>query len=69
MIASAYLASPEMYQHLTGAQLKDNLVAAEKATIKTTQAVELVEPAGCPRFAGRVDARDRPNGNVTILDD
>jgi phenylalanyl-tRNA synthetase beta chain len=39
---------------LTGAALQDATVPAVKATIKDTQAVELVEPAGCPRFAGRV---------------
>jgi len=39
---------------LTGAKLKDPSVAAVNATIKDTHPVELVEPAGCPRFAGRV---------------
>jgi phenylalanyl-tRNA synthetase beta chain len=39
---------------LTGAALQDAAVPAVKATIKDAQAVELVEPAGCPRFAGRV---------------
>ena len=39
---------------LTGAELKDPSVAAIAATIKDTHPVELVEPAGCPRFAGRV---------------
>jgi phenylalanyl-tRNA synthetase beta chain len=39
---------------LTGAELKDSSVAEVAATIRETQAVELVEPAGCPRFAGRV---------------
>ena len=39
---------------LTGADLKDASVVAAKATIKDQQAVELVEPTGCPRFAGRV---------------
>ncbi|MDH3810417.1 MAG: phenylalanine--tRNA ligase subunit beta [Gammaproteobacteria bacterium] len=39
---------------LTGAALQDAAVPAVKATIKDAHAVELVEPAGCPRFAGRV---------------
>jgi phenylalanyl-tRNA synthetase beta chain len=39
---------------LTGAQLKDASVAAVNVSIEDTHAVELVEPAGCPRFAGRV---------------
>ena len=39
---------------LTGARLKKTAVETVKATIKDTHAVELVEPAGCPRFAGRV---------------
>ncbi len=39
---------------LTGAELKDTSVVAVPATIKDTQPVELVEPSGCPRFAGRV---------------
>ena len=39
---------------LTGAQLKDAAVAAVDVSIEDTHAVELVEPAGCPRFAGRV---------------
>lgn len=39
---------------LTGASLKNPTVKAVKATIDDIQAVELVEPAGCPRFAGRV---------------
>jgi phenylalanyl-tRNA synthetase beta chain len=39
---------------LTGAVLKDPTVQAVKATIDDVQPVELVEPAGCPRFAGRV---------------
>lgn len=39
---------------LTGAELKDPSVAAVAATIEDTHPVELVEPAGCPRFAGRV---------------
>ena len=38
----------------TGAELKDASVAKVTATIDATQTVELVEPAGCPRFAGRV---------------
>ena len=39
---------------LTGADLKDASVAAVVATIEDSHPVELVEPAGCPRFAGRV---------------
>ncbi|MGB5512207.1 MAG: phenylalanine--tRNA ligase subunit beta, partial [Woeseiaceae bacterium] len=39
---------------LTGAGLKKTAVETIKAAIKDTHAVELVEPAGCPRFAGRV---------------
>ena len=39
---------------LTGDTLRDASVSAVEATIKDTQAVELVEPEGCPRFAGRV---------------
>jgi phenylalanyl-tRNA synthetase beta chain len=39
---------------LTGAQLKDASVVAADVSIEDTQTVELVEPAGCPRFAGRV---------------
>ena len=39
---------------LTGARLADPSVAPVPATIDDTHPVELVEPAGCPRFAGRV---------------
>ena len=39
---------------LTGAELKDPTVAAVQATIDDVHPVDLVEPAGCPRFAGRV---------------
>ena len=39
---------------LTGTDLKDSSIMAVVATIEDTQPVELVEPAGCPRFAGRV---------------
>jgi phenylalanyl-tRNA synthetase beta chain len=39
---------------LTGVDLKDASVAAVAATIDDSHPVELVEPAGCPRFAGRV---------------
>ncbi len=39
---------------LTGAALKDASVEQAQATVEDTQTVELVEPAGCPRFAGRV---------------
>ncbi|MDH5618032.1 MAG: phenylalanine--tRNA ligase subunit beta [Gammaproteobacteria bacterium] len=39
---------------LTGAALTNPDVAPVAATIEDTHPVELVEPAGCPRFAGRV---------------
>ena len=39
---------------LTGAELKPASFACVTATIDDTQAVELVEAAGCPLFAGRV---------------
>jgi len=39
---------------LTGAPLKDPAAKAVNTTIDDIQPVELVEPAGCPRFAGRV---------------
>ncbi|MGB5626996.1 MAG: phenylalanine--tRNA ligase subunit beta [Woeseiaceae bacterium] len=39
---------------LTGVPLKDAAVKAVPAVIKDAQPVELVEPAGCPRFAGRI---------------
>ena len=39
---------------LTGAPLKDARVEPVAATITDTHPVELVEPAGCPRFAGRL---------------
>ncbi|MDJ0710158.1 MAG: phenylalanine--tRNA ligase subunit beta [Woeseiaceae bacterium] len=39
---------------LTGAALKNADVEPVKATIDDIHPVELVEPAGCPRFAGRV---------------
>ena len=39
---------------LTGVPLKDAAVKAVQAVIKDAQPVELVEPAGCPRFAGRI---------------
>jgi phenylalanyl-tRNA synthetase beta chain len=39
---------------LTGAALKDASVNPVAATIDDTHPVELVEPAGCPRFAGRL---------------
>jgi phenylalanyl-tRNA synthetase beta chain len=38
---------------LTGAVLKDAAVTPVAATIDDIHSVELVEPAGCPRFAGR----------------
>ncbi len=39
---------------LTGSKLKDAAVPAVKATIKDVHPVELVDPAACPRFSGRV---------------
>jgi phenylalanyl-tRNA synthetase beta chain len=39
---------------LTGAPLKSADVEAVPATVDTTHAVELVQPDGCPRFAGRI---------------
>jgi len=39
---------------LTGAALKNSTASPVPATIKDSHPVELVEPAGCPRFAGRV---------------
>jgi phenylalanyl-tRNA synthetase beta chain len=39
---------------LTGTKLRDPAVAPVPATIDAVHPVELVEPAGCPRFAGRV---------------
>jgi len=39
---------------LTGAELKDASVDSVKATIDDVHPVELVEPAACPRFAGRL---------------
>ncbi len=39
---------------LTGAHLKDATVEPVAATIEDTHPVELVEPAGCPHFAGRL---------------
>jgi len=39
---------------LTGVKLKDAGVEPVAATIEDTHPVELIEPAGCPRFAGRV---------------
>ena len=39
---------------LTGAPLRDATVAPVPATVDDAHPVELVEPAGCPRFAGRL---------------
>ena len=39
---------------LTGAELKDPNAGSVVASSDATHPVELVEPAGCPRFAGRV---------------
>ena len=51
---------------LTGATLKDAATNPVKPTIKDQQAVELVEPAGCPRFAGRVVRGIDPNAKSPI---
>ena len=39
---------------LTGDSLRDESVAAVDVTIEDKHPVELIEPEGCPRFAGRV---------------
>ena len=39
---------------LSGAELKDASVEPVAATIDDTHPVELIDPAGCPRFVGRV---------------
>jgi phenylalanyl-tRNA synthetase beta chain len=39
---------------LTGAELKDATVTPVSAAVDDVHPVELVEPEGCPRFAGRV---------------
>jgi phenylalanyl-tRNA synthetase beta chain len=39
---------------LTGAELKEAVAGDVPATIDDTHPVELIEPAGCPRFAGRL---------------
>jgi phenylalanyl-tRNA synthetase beta chain len=51
---------------LTGAVLKDASVKAVKATIDDTQPVELVDPAGCPRFAGRIIRGIDPNAKSPV---
>ncbi len=51
---------------LTGATMKDPAVAAVPATIDDTQSVELPEPEGCPRFAGRVIRGFDPAANSPV---
>ena len=51
---------------LTGAPLKDLSVTPVAATIDDTHPVELVEPAGCPRFAGRVIRGIDPNAKSPV---
>ena len=47
---------------LTGAALKPAVVPAVPAALDDVQPVELVEPAGCPRFAGRLIRGIRTDG-------
>ena len=51
---------------LTGAALKDASVNPVAATIDDTHPVELVEPAGCPRFAGRLIRGIDPNAKSPV---
>ena len=51
---------------LTGAALKDAEVNPVAATIDDTHPVELVEPAGCPRFAGRLVRGIDPNAKSPV---
>ena len=51
---------------VTGADLKDASVAAVAATIDDVQTVELVEPAGCPRFAGRIIRGINPDAESPV---
>ncbi len=46
---------------LTGAKLKEATFETVDASIDDTHPVELVEPAGCPRFAGRLVRGIDPN--------
>ena len=51
---------------LTGASLKDATVTPIQATIDDVHPVELVEPAGCPRFAGRLVKGIDPTARTPI---
>ncbi|MBT8067941.1 MAG: phenylalanine--tRNA ligase subunit beta [Gammaproteobacteria bacterium] len=51
---------------LTGAALKSAVVKPVPATIKDVHPVELVEPAGCPRFAGRLIRGIRPDAKSPV---
>jgi phenylalanyl-tRNA synthetase beta chain len=51
---------------LTGADLKPAEVPIANATIKDVQPVELVEPAGCPVFAGRLVRGIRPDASSPV---
>jgi len=51
---------------LTGAPLKSASVEPVAATIKDSQKVELVEPAGCPRFAGRLIRGIHPDAKSPV---
>ena len=51
---------------LTGAALKSAAVKPVPATIEDVHPVELVEPAGCPRFAGRLIRGIRPDAKSPV---
>ncbi|MGB5258262.1 MAG: phenylalanine--tRNA ligase subunit beta, partial [Woeseiaceae bacterium] len=51
---------------LTGAPLRPAELEAAPATIRDVQQVELVEPAGCPRFAGRLIRGIRTDGQSPV---
>ncbi len=51
---------------LTGATLKDAAVDPVPATIEDTHPVELIEPVGCPRFAGRLIRGIDPEANSPV---
>ena len=51
---------------LTGAALKSAVLEPVAASIKDVQPVELVEPAGCPRFAGRLIRGIRPDAQSPV---
>ena len=53
----------------TGDALRDESVTAAVATIEDQHPVELIEPAGCPRFAGRVIRGIDMPGRIACLDD